>query len=414
MFDQTIDYWGGREHSDAWRAAALERIEKIRRGDLTVRVLNAAGLPVPHAEVKVRQQRHYFRFGTAVPAGALVDTETPDRVRVQQVIPRLFNTVTFENDLKWQALDRGPSEDEHFAIVDRAVAWCRARAIAVRGHCLLWGSYQYLPARFRDLRGDALLQACRAHVTDFVTRMKGRVYVWDVVNEAASHVEVWDSLGWPAFAEAFRWARAADPEVKLCYNDFGILSHGIFTDDRNHAARVAARVQYLLDSHAPLEVLGIQAHMGTPLVPIPLVLQRLDRWAAFGKDLEITEYDLGCLDDEIHGEYMRDILTLAFSEPRVKSFLMWGFWEGSHWRAAEGGAMFRRDWSERPAVQAYEDLVLRQWWTNWQGATEADGTIHLRAFYGLQEITVEAGGQTATTTVELIPGGAGEVALRLQ
>jgi GH35 family endo-1,4-beta-xylanase len=246
-------------------------------------------------------------------------------------------------------------------------------------------------------------------VTDYATRMRGKVYVWDVVNEAGSNVEVWDNIGWPAFADAFRWARAADPEVKLSYNDYAIV-----TDDENYTKKAAGRVQYLLDNHAPVDMLGVQAHMNLPLVPMPLVLERLEQWAGYGTDLEITEYDLSCLDDKIHGEYMRDMLTAAFSEPRVKSFIMWGFWEGSHWRGAEGGAMFRRDWSERPAAQAWEDLVLHQWWTRWQGATGADGSARLRAFYGRQEITAQAGGKTATATVELTPGGTGVVELHLK
>jgi hypothetical protein len=158
-FDQTIDYWGGREHSDAWRAAALERIEKLRKGDLTIRVLDAAGRPVPQAQVKVEQQRHYFRFGTAVPAGALVDTQNPDHVRMQAVIARLFNTVTFENDLKWAAIDWGQGEEGQLTTVNRAVDWCRSHEIDVRGHCLLWGSYEHLPAAVRSLRGEALREA---------------------------------------------------------------------------------------------------------------------------------------------------------------------------------------------------------------------------------------------------------------
>jgi len=293
--------------------------------------------------------------------------------------------------------------------VNRATDWCKAHDIDVRGHCLLWGSYQHMHVPFRVLRGEALREACRSHVTDYATRMRGKLYLWDVVNEAGGNVEVWDEIGWEAFADSFRWARAADPGVKLCYNDYAIID-----DNRNYTRKAAARVQYLLDHNAPVDVLGIQAHMNTPLIPMPLLLERLDQWAAFGKDLEITEYDLGCLDDKIHGEYKRDILTAAFSHPRMKSFIMWGFWEGSHWRAKEGGAMLRRDWSKRPAAEAYEDLVFNQWWTKWQGATGPHGSVGLRAFYGRHEITAQAGGKTARTTVVLTPGGTGVVELRLE
>lgn len=402
-FSETIDYWGGRENPDTWRAPALERIERIRKGDLTVRVRDLAGAIVPDAVVKVDQQRHYFRFGSAVPASRLLDTVNPDNLRFQEEVARLFNTVTFENDLKWPAIGDGS-----LSTVNRAVDWLKAHDIDVRGHCLLWGSYKHLPPALRELRGDELLAACKAHVADYATRMRGKVYLWDVVNEAGSNVEVWDSIGWESFADSFRWARAADPDVRLCYNDYGII------DERpEYRAKVAQRVRYLLDHGAPVDALGIQGHMHSPLTPIVRVLEILDEWAAFGKDLEITEYDVGLRDDQMHAEYTRDILTAAFSHPSVKSFIMWGFWEGSHWRARDGGAMVRRDWSNRPASDIYQDLVFHQWWTHWQGKTNAAGDTTLRAFYGRHQVTVEAQGKTVTATINLVPGGDGMVEVRI-
>ncbi len=232
--------------------------------------------------------------------------------------------------------------------------------------------------------------------------MKGRLYLWDVVNEAGSNTQLWDEIGWEAFADCFRWARAADSNVELCYNDYGILR-----DDRAYKEKVAKRIQYLLDHDAPVQVLGLQAHMGLPFTPIDRVLELMDEWAEFGLPLEITEFDIGCWDDKEHGQYVRDFMTAAFSHPKLQSFIMWGFWEGSHWRSKVGAAMFRRDWSKRPAQEAWEDLVFGDWWTNWDGATNAEGTANLRAFYGKHTVTVESGGRTATADIELLPGGGG-------
>jgi endo-1,4-beta-xylanase len=403
-FDQTIDYWAGREHPDTWREPALARIERVRKSDLTIRVLDAEGKPVSGAKVTVKQKRHHFRFGTALPAGRLVDTENADNLRFQQEVERLFNTVTFENDLKWPSMS-----DERLQTVDRAVEWLHERDIEARGHCLLWGSYGHIPSPTKELRGQQLLDACKSHVTDYATRMRGKLYLWDVVNEAGSNVEVWEEIGWEAFPDSFGWARTADPDTLLCYNDYGIV------DERpGYREKVAERIRTLLDHDAPLDVLGIQAHMHVPLTPIHRVLEILDDWAEFGKDLEITEFDLGCWDDEVHAEYVRDFMIAAFSHPSVKAFIQWGFWEGSHWRSKAGGAMFRRDWSKRPAQEAYEDLVLNQWWTDWQGETSDGGTASLRAFYGEHEVTAEATGKRGTATVSLVPGEEQVVELRLE
>jgi len=393
-FDQTLDYWGGRQPDDTWRGPALARIEKLRKGDLTVQVVDAAGRPVPHARVTVRQQRHHFRFGSEVAAALLLDKADPDHLRYQKEVRRLYNTVTFGNDLKW--ITSSPSR---LRDVERALEWLKARDIQVRGHCLLWGSYRHLHRSARALRGEALLKACRAHVTDYARRMRGKLYVWDVVNEARSNTEVWEELGWPRFADAFRWARAADPDVRLCYNDYAILG-GTAKTRRG----VAERIRYLLDQGAPLDVLGLQAHLRPPLAPMRDVLRALDEWARFGKPLEITEFDLSCPDDKVHGQYVRDFMTAVFSHPKVESFVMWGFWEGRHWRARLGAAMFRLDWSKRPAQEAYEDLVLGQWWTNWHGTTGADGTARTRAFHGTHAVTAAAGAKSAKANVQLAPG----------
>jgi GH35 family endo-1,4-beta-xylanase len=399
-FDQTIDYWGGEPPTDAWRPAAIERIERLRKGDLVVRVVDGAGRPVPGAVVRVEQTRHAFRFGTAAPARRFLE-DAPDNLRFRQEVERLYNTVTFENDLKWpqfQGLDN----------VDRAMEWLKARGIRARGHCLLWGSYEHLAPAARSLRGAALRQACLDHASDYAARYRGRLYLWDVVNEAGSNTEVWESTGWDAFAEAFRRARAADPGALLCYNDYGIVD-----ESPEYRPKVAARIRQLLDAGAPVDVLGIQGHMHTPLTPIPRVLEILDEWAAFGKRLEITEFDAGCPDDAVHARYVRDFMTAVFSHPQVDAFIMWGFWEGSHWRAKEGGAMFRRDWSKRPGQEEWERLVLDEWRTRFEGRADARGEIATRAFHGTHAVTAEAGGRRRTAEVEMSPGRPGRVELRL-
>jgi GH35 family endo-1,4-beta-xylanase len=401
-FDETIDLWGGRAHDDTWRAAAEARIERLRKGDLSVSVVDADGRPVPGAKVHVEQQRHLFRFGSAVPARMLAEAKGPDADRFRAQVERFYNTVTLENDLKWH--DLRPGEQD---MIDRALAWCAQRGIQVRGHNLVWGSFQYLAQSVKNLDKNALLAAIDRRVDETVARYRGRCYLWDVVNEAATNTEVWDKVGWENFADVYRRARAADPGALLSYNDYAILSGT--PGDR---ARRAQRVRYLLDHQAPLDVLGIQAHMSTPLVPMDSALKILDEWAAFGKRLEITEFDLGCADDKAHGEYVRDILTAAFSHPSVDGFIMWGFWAGAHWRAKEHGEMIESDWTPRPAELAWEDLVKRQWWTKWDGVSDGTGQAKLRAFLGKHEVTVSEGGMVVKATVDLAAGG-GTVTVKL-
>ena len=383
LFSPTLDYYGGVEVSDAWRAPALARIEKVRKAGLTVKVVDAAGRPV-RAAVRVTETRSLFRWGTAAPADRLVNHANSNDVRFQQEVKRLYNTVVLESDLKWQNADANPRGVEK---AEQAIAWLHANGIQVRGHNLVWGSSKLSPPRLKDMTPDQARQAVQAHVRDFARRFRGKVYVWDVVNEASNETDLWERIGWETFADTYKWAREEDPDVLLAYNDY----HALDAPDSPNAVTERERIQYLIDHQAPLDVLGEQAHLGPTLIPISDVVTRLDALASFGKRIEITEFDLGVPDDAVHAQYVRDFLTATFAQPAVDGFIQWGFWEGSHWRAKDGAAMFRRDWSKRPGELAYEDLVLHQWRTNVTGKTDAAGTYAVRGFLGDYDVLVTAG-----------------------
>ena len=81
--------------------------------------------------------------------------------------------------------------------------------------------------------------------------------------------------------------------------------------------------------------------------------------------------------------------------------MQWGFWEGAHWLAKQGGAIVRRDFSPRPAAEMYEKLVFHDWWTNAKGTTSKTGDYQTRAFLGTQEITVSHNGKTVKANAEV-------------
>src|SRR5262249_16762304 len=65
---------------------------------------------------------------------------------------------------------------------------------------------------------------------------RGKLVAWDVVNEAiddAGHLRsgFWlNNIGPTYIADAFRWARAADPDVPLYYNDYSIEAKNVKSD----------------------------------------------------------------------------------------------------------------------------------------------------------------------------------------
>lgn len=134
------------------------------------------------------------------------------------------------------------------------------------------------------------------------------------------------------------------------------------------------------------------------------MLAILDRFAALGLDISITEHDIDTQDEQLQADFTRDFLTTVFSHPSVVAILTWGFWENSHWRP--NAAYYRSDWSITPAGQAWLDLVMKKWWTTASLETGANGAARTRGFLGSYEITVTHGGVSKTVRAALPAAGA--------
>ena len=393
--------YAGTEPNATWRKAAEGRIEKIRKSDLTVVVKDRNGKPVPNAQVLVRMRKHAFLFGTAV-SGATLSSQrlsAENLAKYKEEIVELFNFAVMENEMKWPQWSNEASRPATMAAVD----WLRENGLQVRGHNLVWPSWRNTNVKAAlDARNDpaALAKVITDHITGTAAALRGKLVDWDVINETFTNHDFMDILGRHAMVDWFQAARAGDPNVKLFINDFNILEGA----DQAHQDDYAATIQYLIDQGAPIDGIGLQSHFPARVTSMDELFKRLDRFAGFGKVLEITEFDIDTFDEATQADYTRDFMTAVFSYPQVKAFLMWGFWEGAHWRPR--GAMLRRDWSPKPNAEAYKDLVFKRWWTNADGKTGAQGTFATLGFLGDYEIEAKAGGKSKTVRVSLPKGGA--------
>ena len=208
-----------------------------------------------------------------------------------------FNTVTSENALKWERVH--PFPDRYwFTLADRFVELGEAHDMWIVGHTLIW--HKQTPRWvFRDDEGhpvsrDTLLARMRDHIHTVVGRYRGRVDGWDVVNEALAEDgslrrSPWlEIIGEDYIAKAFEFAREADPDAALYYNDYSLVN----APKRRGAV---ALMRGLLDAGVPVDGIGMQGHyrMDWP------ILEQLDSTiAAFGElgiDVMVTELDMDVL-----------------------------------------------------------------------------------------------------------------------
>jgi endo-1,4-beta-xylanase len=278
-------------------------------------------------------------FGAAVAANKLSDNT------YVTILNREFNSVTAENEMKWYATE--PSQGQFtYGNADRIVNHARSRGMSVRGHTLLWHAQQ--PTWAQNMSGSALRAAMNNHVTQVATRYRGQIHSWDVVNEAfadGSGGGRRDSnlqrTGNDWIEEAFRRARTADPNAKLCYNDYNTdgvnaKSTGIYNMVRDFKAR-----------GVPIDCVGFQSHL-TNSVPGDYQAN-LQRFADLGVDVQITELDIaGSNQATVYASVVRSCLAVA----RCTGITVWGIRDSDSWRTGQNPLLFDASGNKKPAYNA--------------------------------------------------------------
>ncbi len=395
--------YAGREAGAPWRQAALARIEQLRKGDFAVRVTDAAGRSLSGATVRIDQRKAAFQFGSALQFERLVK-DTPENLLYRQKALELFNAASPENDWKAVTLagDWGPGFNLEQSLA--GVRWLRAHGLHARGHVLVWPGWKNHPKSLGDLRGTPrekeMPRLVLDHVREVARLTRDLFDEWDVLNEPFTNHDLMDLFGREIMPDWFKVARAGMPDAKLYFNDF---SNHDATTDADHVAHFEETTRFLLANGAPVDGLGLQAHISNyPNAP-ENVLAVLDRyWAQFKLPVRITEFDVWTDDEELQADYTRDFFILCLSHPSVVGIQVWGFWEKTHWRP--NAAMYRTDWSEKPNGKVYRDLVLKQWRTHLVGLTADDGRYAARGFHGEYVVTAERDGKRAEKTFVVAAG----------
>lgn len=234
-----------------------------------------------------------FLIGTAMNARQITGADE----KAQPFIIRNFNSVTAENDMKWEKIHPGPGVYK-FALADSMVAFARRNDIAVIGHCLIWHA-QTPEWVFRDSLGnpltrDALLQQMRDHIFTVVGQYKGQVKGWDVVNEAVNddgslrQTKWLEIIGDDYIEKAFEFAHEADPDAELYYNDYN-------NEERPKRAGVISLVKDLQSKGLRIDGVGIQGHWHLDSPDFSLVEESIREYAAAGVKVMITEMEINVL-----------------------------------------------------------------------------------------------------------------------
>jgi endo-1,4-beta-xylanase len=258
--------------------------------------------------------------------------------------------------LSWATVSPTPDRDDYSRGQPNVDFACQ-HGLQITGAHLLW--HERTPRWFEAIQDPEVAQeAVHDHITTMLTHFKGAAWSWNVVNEALNPREgrpdglrnssLLDKLGPDFIANAFTFAREADPSLILVYNDYG------FEDEKEGAPEKRRALLQLLDSllqnKVPIDAIGLQSHLN--------IASKFDEQAyrTFLQDISsrglkiiITELDV--LDksaptdiaqrDQAVADTYAKFLSVALDETAVSGVVLWGLSDRYSWQNT-------RSDSERP------------------------------------------------------------------
>lgn len=237
--------------------------------------------------------KEHFVIGAALNHLQVSEASQPENILISQH----FNSITPENLLKW-----GPVHPEpgiyNFKPADDFVALGQKLNMWMVGHTLVW--HQQTPRWvFEDENGnpvnkETLLQTLEDHINTVVGRYKGKIQAWDVVNEALEDDGTLRQTSWlniigkEYLIKAFEFARKADPNAKLYYNDYNMWKPA----KREGAVRL---IKYLQENGVKVDGVGMQGHYGISYPSLDLIEESIIAFSNLGVEVMITEMDIDLL-----------------------------------------------------------------------------------------------------------------------
>jgi len=379
----------GRESNAAWRIAALKRIDELRTAPININVVDARGKAVSNASVKVTILQSDFIWGTAVNEAMLADDNLPNTNKYRSYLKEFFNTCVIENGFK---AGRWQGEPKRRAETMKAFNWLEKNGFRQRGHNLVWPAWKFNAKNAKELaeKDTAVFSAyIESDIRSKMDTIKGRVIAWDVINELLHEKDFFPYLPSDISVQWFKLAKQLDPNAQLFINEYGMLNSVV--SPRNIQQYIDT-VMFLRKQGAPIEAFGIQGHVGRQPRNPAQIISDLDLFKDVALPVQITEFDINMVDEQLQADYTRDFLIACYSHPVVAGFTIWGFWEGAHWK--KDAAMFKKDWTEKPNAAVWREWVTKKWKTNVTALSNKKGMVNTRGHLGKYEITVTKNGVT--------------------
>ena len=407
-----------------WDSPALQRridanIEKHRKADATIEVVDGKGQPIADATVQVDQQKHAFLFGCN--AFVLGQLDTPDmNERYEKAFTKLFNFATVP--FYWRGTE--PNEGElrygegsrrvwRRPPTDRFRAFGEKYGVTLKGHPLMWHSHNpnWLPKDAEELK--TLYQK---RFREIAPRYSDHIKIWDVVNESLVC-----NKSFPLYSEDRSYVDWAFGEAATLFPTDNSLMINDVTEFNFRGTKenpYFKQVSTLLGKGLRIEGIGFQMHFfsrpaldravgGEQAADPQQLLDTYQYFAKLGLPLWITEITIpssGNNGPEIQARVTRDLYRLWFSAPKMAGITWWNLGDSL---AVKGenralGGLLDDNLEPKPAYKTLDRLINQDWKTRLNGKTDEKGNFRFRGFHGNYGVRVVLpNGTEKTFTLEI-------------
>jgi GH35 family endo-1,4-beta-xylanase len=386
----------GAQATDQLLAGANARIEQHRKADATILVLDRNGELVPNAKVHIEQVGHAFQFGAAA-LSLLKHQDKAQEQAYQDRFSKLFNFATILT--YWNDTDPEPNR-QNFDLMTAQAKQLKKMGVYVKGHPLILAGSA---PSWAPKDAEATRELNKKRILDMPKRFKGLIDAWDVVGDATSGHGANNGNGaWfkragaaKVVTDAFNWSKESLPSATRVYNEYNL-------DD--------ALAKLMTDTAklgAPIDVIGLEAHMTEKEWPIERLWSLSDQFAKHNKPLHWSEITVLSDDQQAdhrqswpstpvgelrQADYVEKLYTLLFSHPAVTGIMWWNFVDGDWDRHPAG--FLRKDLSPKPSYDRVNRLINEKWHTKLDVETNADGEVRFRGFAGRYRVVVNGSAST--------------------
>ncbi|TWT75759.1 Glycosyl hydrolase family 10 [Planctomycetes bacterium CA13] len=414
---------GTDARTDALMQQAEQSIDEIRKGQLSLELIDAEGKPVDES-VQIELVAHDFDFGTDLFGFHKLSDDNPAKLTALKAIDAVFNTVIvcdywrtnqwqFQGTLDWESPDAG------FAIADRL-------GKRSRYHALLFGFPRWL--HHFETEEDQW-RAIETRIRHVAERYGDRIQEVDVINEFINY-QYWHQNPHAKYLRTTKYPDMAKPEngarvLALARKHFPtaklvVLEANLWSVSNPVFQEIFEYHKELIRLGAPYDYIGYQAHyyavggmpfeQGTPKFgPRTFMMDEINRgieqMASLGKPLVITEFNPPSrnnkvnkpnqprISDEEIAAWESNFYTLMFSKAYMKGLSRWFTIDNLGGRGLDAGVV-TEDGKLKPNYTALRHLIKEKWHTQWKGNL-VSGKAAFEGFYGTYRVQVD-GFQAAT------------------